>query len=339
MTAVGNGIRSAFTNGTSRAAIILVIILFLWSRFQLGGLNMKLIDSFLVLSLPLIVASIGVTLVIITGQFDLSAAGVITIVNVLVATSLTGINPWLMVVLMILLGAAIGVVNGLFVVYGKLPAIAVTLATLIILQGLSVVLLAQPGGAVPKVLVEAVKGPFVVPRALLILVVIAIAWLLFKRTRLGIYMFALGEDEEALRLSGVAIKPVQLGVFGVAGGLYALAGVLLSVLTESADATIGDSYLLATFAAVAIGGTAFIGGSGSAIGTMLGALILVSIPKVLFVLQVSNWMVSVAQGIIIIAAVLVGAIAARRQMTDQFLALRPAATTGVGKSKPTEGSA
>lgn len=338
MSAVGRAIRAALTNGTSRAFIILVIILFLWSRFQLGGLNSKLIDSFLVLALPLIVASIGVTLVIITGQFDLSAAGVMTIVNVLVATSLTGLNPWLMVLVMLVLGAFIGLINGLFVVYGKLPAIAVTLATLIILQGISLVLLAQPGGTVPKDLVNAVKEPFIIPRALIIVGVIAIAWLLFKRSRLGIYMFALGEDEEAFRLSGVAVKPVRLTIFAVAGMLYALAGVFLSVLTESADATIGETYLLATFAAIAIGGTAFIGGSGSALGTLLGALILVSIPKVLFVLQVSNWMVSIAQGIIIIAAVLVGAIAARRQLTEQFLALRPNATIAPDHPAQSEGS-
>jgi len=339
MKSVGTYIRQALTNGTSRAFLLLALILFVWSRFQLGGLNTKLIDSYLVLSLPLIVAAIGVTLVIITGQFDLSAAGVMTIVNVLVATTFSEVNALLVVALMILLGAFIGTVNGLFVVYGKLPAIAVTLATLIILQGLALVLLPQPGGSVPPALVSLVKDPLVVPRALIIILLIVICWMIFKRTRLGLYMFALGEDEEAFRLSGVAVKPVRITIFALAGALYAVAGMLLSVVTESADATIGDTYLLATFAAIAIGGTAFIGGYGSALGTLLGALILVAIPKVLFVLQVSNWMVSVAQGIIIIAAVLVGAIAARKQLTDQFLALRPNATIETNETASNEGRA
>lgn len=323
MSAVSGWLRHVGSSGTARAAIFLALIFILWARFQLGGLNSRLIEGYLVLALPLIVAAIGVTLVIIMGQFDLSAAGVVTLVDVLVVTTFKGMNPWLMAVILLAIGAAIGAVNGLLVVYGKLPAIAVTLATLIILQGLSLVLLPQPGGTVPKELVNAVKGHLIVPRALIIIIVIALAWMVFRRMRLGLYMFALGEDEEALHLSGVAIKPVRITLFAAAGGLYALAGILLSISTETGDATIGNSFLLSTFAAVAVGGTAFIGGSGSGVGTLFGALILVAMPKLLFVLQVSNWMAQVVTGVIIILAVLVGAIAARRQLTRQFLSLRP----------------
>jgi len=334
MSSVGTVLKNLLSNGTTRAAIFLIIILILWSQFQLGGLNVKLVNSYMVLALPLVVAAIGVTLVIIMGQFDLSAAGLVTLVDVLVATSLTDMNPWLMALIMVALGAAIGLVNGLFVVYGKLPAIAVTLATLIILGGVSLVLLDMPGGTVPKALIDFVKAPLIVPRALIILIVIAILWLLFRRTRLGLYMFALGEDEEALRLSGVAIKPVKLTIFALAGALYAVAGVLLAVSTETGDANIANSFLLSTFAAVAIGGTAFIGGTGSGIGTMFGALVLLAIPKLLFVLHVSNWLAQVVTGAIIILAVLIGAIAVRRQLKQQYLGLRPippselAATTG-----------
>lgn len=307
-------------NGTIRAALVLAVFMYLWYYYQLGGLNTFLINGWVVLALPLVVASIGVTLVIISGQFDLSAAGVVTLVNVLVATKLSDSSPLVVLVSMLLLGALIGCLNGLIVVVGRLPAIAVTLATLIILNGLALVLLPLPGGRIPQELIDAVNTPeATVPRAFLVLALLVVAWLLFKRTKLGIYMFALGQDEEAVHLSGVSVPRVRIAIFAIAGALYALAGVFMSAAIQSADAAIGSAYLLETFAAIAIGGTAFAGGSGSAIGTMLGGLTLVSIPKVLFVLGISDWVQDIFTGVLIILAVLVGAVAVRSENRQTML--------------------
>lgn len=307
-------------NGTIRAALVLGIFMYTWYYYQLGGLNTYLINSWLVLALPLVVASVGVTLVIITRQFDLSAAGVVTLVNVLVATKLSDTNPVIATVAMLALGAAIGCANALFVVLGKLPAIAVTLATLIILNGVSLILLPLPGGRVPQGLIDLVNQPQAsIPRPLIILALLVVAWLVYKRTKLGIYMFGVGQDEEALHLSGVSPARVRIGVFAIAGALYALAGVFLSAAIQSADATIGSTYLLQTFAAIAIGGTAFIGGSGSAIGTIIGGLTLISIPKVLFVVGISDWAQDIFTGVLIIAAVLVGAVTTRSESRQAML--------------------
>ena len=162
-------------------------------------------------------------------------------------------------------------------------------------------------------LISAVTGSSLVPRPLLILVVLVLLWLMFKRTKLGIYMFAVGQDEEALRLSGVSIPKVRIAIFTIAGMLYALAGVFLSAAIQSGDATIGKAYLLQTFAAIAIGGTAFIGGFGSAVGTIFGALTITVIPKMLFVVGISDWSQRVFTGLLIILAVLVGAVSAMRE--------------------------
>jgi ribose transport system permease protein len=308
VSAVGSFFRGVVTNGSLRALIVLALFLFIWSTYQMGGLNASLIKGWLVLSLPLVVASIGVTLLIITKQFDLSAAGVMTLINVLVATQSANFNVWLFMLLMIVLGALIGLVNGMFVVFGKLPAIAVTLATLIILNGFSLVLLVRPGGSVPRDLIDLVTGDFFIPRPIVFLVILVILWLVFKRTKLGIYMFAVGQDEDALRLSGVSVRKVRLAIFTISGALYAVAGLLLSAAIQSGDASIGGAYLLQTFAAIAIGGTAFVGGSGSAIGTLLGALTLTVIPKMLFVVGISNWSQTIFTGVLIILAVLIGAV-------------------------------
>lgn len=326
-------------NGTIRAALILAVFLYTWWFYQLGGLNTYLINSWLVLALPLVVASVGVTLVIITRQFDLSAAGVVTVVNVLVATKLSETNPVLATVLMLALGAAIGCVNGLFVVLGKLPAIAVTLATLIILNGVALILLPLPGGRVAQGLIDFVNQPQAsFPRPLVILVLLVLAWLVFKRSKLGIYMFGVGQDEEALHLSGVSVPRVRIGIFAIAGALYALAGVFLSAAIQSADATIGSTYLLQTFAAIAIGGTAFMGGSGSAIGTILGGLTLVSIPKVLFVLGISDWAQDIFTGVLIIAAVLVGAVTTRSESRQAMLRERAEFLDAQEKKELAEGA-
>ena len=253
-------IRQILTDGTGRAVFFWLILMAIWLSLQSTqgmGVDLGQIQSYLVLSLPLIVAAIGVTLVIIMGQFDLSAAGVIGIVNVIIASTLSSWNPLLVVVLMMALGGFIGLVNGLFVILGRLPAIAVTLATLIILQGLAIVILPQPSGKIPPFLVDGVRVPFV---ALGIIVVIIIAWMLFKRSRLGLYMFALGADPEALHLSGLPVKKIQLKIFVLAGALYGLAGVFMSASLGSGDGNAADSFLLTTFAAAAIGGTAFVGG-------------------------------------------------------------------------------
>ncbi|MBN9155538.1 MAG: ABC transporter permease [Microbacterium sp.] len=303
----------AFRNGTFRAAVVFAIFMIAWASKQLGGLNVFLINSWIVLSLPLVIASIGVTLVIFTRQFDLSAAGVVTFTNVLMVTWLSEINVWLAVIIAIVVGVAIGALNATFIVLGRLPAIAVTLATLIILNGLALVILPTPGGRVSNELIDAVTGPLAIPRGLVLIVLLALAWVVFRRTRLGIYLFAVGQDEEAVRLSGVSVAAVRFASFSIAGGLYALAGVVLTAAIQSGDASIGSSYLLQTFAAIAIGGTAFTGGSGSVIGTILGALTLTVIPKFLFVIGISGWVQQVFTGVLIIAAVLVGAISTRTE--------------------------
>jgi ribose transport system permease protein len=319
MSAVGSVVRRIASDGSTRAAFILLVFFLIWAINARNPLESKDITDWLVLALPLAVASIGVTLVIITKQFDLSAAGVITLTSVMMATSFKETNVWIVVILVLAVGALVGLLNGVFVVFAKLPAIAVTLATLIILQGVSLILLVRPGGSVDENLISFVTGSSessssaFFPRPALILLVLVAAWLLFKRTKLGIYMYAVGRDEEAVQLSGVSVRKVRLSIFTIAGILYALAGVFLAAAIKSGDATIGESYVLSTFAAIAIGGTAFIGGSGSAIGTIFGALTLMVMPKMLFVIGISGWSARVFTGVLIILAVLAGAVSAMRQ--------------------------
>lgn len=312
-------IRPILTSGAFRAFVFWIVLMLIWNFKQLNGLQFKDLNSYALLTLPLITAAIGVMLVIVMGQFDLSAMGVISLINVLMATVMTDWNPIITFVVVVGLGALVGLINGVLVVRGKLPAIAVTLATLIILQGLALVLLPQPAGKVNPVFVDVLKAPFV---PIGIIVLLAVAWLVFKRTRMGLYMFALGGDAEALHLSGLPVARIRLKIFVLAGALYGLAGVFESGLTGGGDANIAKAFLLATFAAVAIGGTAFVGGTGSAIGTIFGALILEAIRKVLGQFQVSDWSQKMATGLIILLAVVAGAVSALRKSRAEALSAR-----------------
>lgn len=334
MSGLGSSLSTVIRSGTFRAAIVLAAFVLFWAIRQIGGLNAYLINSWLVLSLPLVIASVGVTLVMITRQFDLSAGGVVTLINVLMATLLSELPAWLAVLIAVALGGAIGAINGLLVIRAKLPAIAVTLATLIVLNGLALVILPSPGGLVSPDLVEAVTGDSIVPRSFIVIAVIVIAWLIYRRTRLGIYAFAAGQDDEALRLSGVSVPRVRLAIFVIAGGLYGLAGVFLSAAIATGDAKIGAPYMLQTFAAIAIGGTAFTGGSGSVIGTILGATTMTVLPKVLFVAGINSWSQKIATGVLVIIAVLIGAISGRSQQRKQQTLIRDGATGGATVEPP-----
>lgn len=311
MTRLATGFGAFARNGTVRAGVVLAVFLAVWGANQLGGLNIFIVNSWLTLSLPLVLAATGVTLVIFTGQFDLSAAGVIALANVLTVTLLSELDARLAVLIATAVGVVIGLINGALVVWGRLSAIAVTLAMYIMLSGFALIVLPTPGGRMPDGLVDLFTGPFIVPRSLILLVVIIVAWLVFRRTRLGIHLFAVGQDPEAVRLSGISVARVQMTAFATAGGFYALAGVVLAAAIQSGDASSGASYLLQTFAAIAIGGTAFTGGRGSVIGTVLGALTLTAIPKFLFVIGISNWVGEIFTGALIVIAVLVGALSAR----------------------------
>jgi ribose transport system permease protein len=316
-------------NGTLRAAIILIIFVIIWASLQMGGLNLFLINGWLQLSLPLVIAAVGVTLVIFLGEFDMSAAGVMVLINVSMVTWLTDFGWW-GVLIALVMGALIGLFNGLMIVFLKLPAIAVTLSLLIVFEGLALVILPAPGGKVSPSITEFVTGEFIIPRSIIFLVIISLLWFIYSRTRLGVHTFGVGQDAEALKLSGVNVSRVKVVVFIIAGTLYALAGVVLSASLQGGDAKIASSYLLATFAAIAIGGTAFTGGSGSAFATVLGALTLMVLPKVLFVLGFSGWVQNIITGLLIIAAVLVGAISVVTENRRKQTVKRKSASGGEG---------
>ncbi|HEY2258189.1 MAG TPA: ABC transporter permease, partial [Solirubrobacteraceae bacterium] len=224
----------------------------------------------------------------------------------LLATRLTGAagNDVLWVVLAVAIATAAGALNGVLVAYVRLQSIIVTIATLFIFSGISLKILDQPGGAVPRSFEDLLTGVTVIPRALIIILLGAVAWLALRRTRLGAAIYAIGGDRESARMSGIPIERRLLATYTLAGLFYGLAGVFFTAQTGSGDPGTGTSFLLAPFIAVVLGGARFGGGEGSAIGSIIGAFIVTMLVALIFVLGIDTFWTGIVEGVVLALAVL-----------------------------------
>ncbi len=263
-------------------------------------------------SMPLVFAAVGQSVVVLTRGLDLSVGGMIDLTNSLVATrmhSSTGsMLGWSLLVLAI--GAAGGAINGVLVAYGRLQPILVTLATLSVYQGLAIKVLPQPGGAVPTEYTRILANPNG-PTGLVFVAAVVGLWLVFRRTRFGIGVHAIGNDEEAARAHGVPVQLVKIGAYVLGGTFAAAGGLFLAATTTSGDATSGDVFVLTSIAAVVLGGISFFGGRGSAIGTVAGAFVLTLLINVLFFASIDPLYQSFFQGLFLVVAVLLGTLIRR----------------------------
>ena len=256
---------------------------------------------------PLMIAAAGGALVILLRGFDLSVAGVISLSNVLLAVCpMEGPGGALAGLAMVVgVGALVGLVNGVLVAYVGLQSVAATLSTMIATQGIALVLLDAPGGAVSdwisNTMTDVVAG--VIPVSGLVVLVVVGAWLLLKRTNVGIALYAVGRDETAAGLSGIDVRRAKCIAFICAGVLYGIAGYMLSAQTASGNPNAGNSMLLLVFASIALGGTSFSGGQGGLVGSVVGAATLMLLQKVLFSSGVQSFYIGLVQGMVMIMAV------------------------------------
>ncbi len=262
------------------------------------------------------VLAIGVTLVIITGGIDLSVGTMMTFCAVMTGVVLTNLGLPLPfgIVTSILTGIFCGLCSGLFVAKMKIPPFIATLGMMLILKGLSLVI----SGTKPIYfnntpgfdqisrgsLIGEVFPALPIPNGVLILFLVAIAVsYVLGRTLLGRYTFAIGSNEEAVRLSGVNTDQWKMAIYALSGGICGIAGLLIASRLNSAQPALGLGYELEAIAAVVIGGTSLSGGRGTILGTLIGALIMAVLTNGLRVLSVAQEWQTVVTGIIIILAV------------------------------------
>lgn len=256
-------------------------------------------------------ASMGQTLVILSGGFDLSAGAVVSLVNAVLASSMDPSDFEASVILWTSVGIAVGMLvgafNGFFIAFVRLQPIVVTLATMFIVQGVTLLVLDKPGGFVSPSLGNAYMGDAidgVLPGSIVLIGVVILLWLWLANTRFGQTLYAIGSDPEAATAIGMRTTLVTFFAYVLAGGLYGLAGVFVSAQTGSGDPLVGNSLLLPTFAAVVIGGTRLGGGKGGLIGSVFGAYILLIVINILLSLNVSAYYSTIAESAVLIIAVL-----------------------------------
>ena len=262
------------------------------------------------------VLAIAATLVIITGGIDLSVGTLMTFCAVMTGVVLTflGLPLLLGVAAAIATGALSGFISGTLVAKMKIPPFIATLGLMLILKGLSLVVSGTrpiyfndtPGfdqisrGS----LIGEIFPSVPVPNGVLILFLVAgVSAYILSRTVLGRYCFALGSNEEAVRLSGVNTDRWKIAIYSLAGGIVGIAGLLIASRLNSAQPALGLGYELEAIAAVVIGGTSLSGGRGTILGTLIGALIMAVLLNGLRILSVPQEWQTVVTGVIIILAV------------------------------------
>lgn len=305
-----NKSRPFVVSGSLLALMLYLLMFTIYAVNQPSALTVIGLTNMFNNTVVLALAAAGLTLVVLTGELDLSAVGVIAITNVVVAT-VSSVLPGgaaTSLLLVCSIGLCVGFVNGFLIAYLGLQSLACTLGTMIICEGIALLILSAPGGEVLDTITYGltdVVGTFL-PVATLILLAVALAWLYLRNTRVGIAIYAVGTDESASRLSGLDVRQTKLTAFAIAGVMYAGAGYMLSAQTGTGDPRVSGSFLLYVFASVAIGGTSLAGGRGGLIGSMVGAGILTVMQKMLFTLGVAEFYTNIFNGLIMILAIFIG---------------------------------
>lgn len=315
--------------GVAVAAVVFLILLAVVDLISAGPLSYFDISFLASGGATSALAAIGQTIVILSGGFDLSAGAVISLVNVVLAQSMDPADMEASIVLWTAVGIGIGMVtgavNGFFIAVLRLQPIVVTLSTMFIIQGVTLLIMDKPGGFVSPSLGTFYLGDTItgyLPMPVTVIGVVLLLWAWLKNTRLGTAIYAVGSDMEAAAAVGVSTVLTRFLVYVIAGGCYGLAGVFISAQTGSGDPLVGNPLLLSMFAAVVVGGTRLGGGRGGPLGSAIGAYVLMIVVNILLVLNISAYYSTIAEATILLLAVLAGSISESSTLAQQLRALK-----------------
>jgi ribose transport system permease protein len=262
------------------------------------------------------IVAVGMTFVILSAGIDLSVGSIVALAGVILGVALRDGQPLAFALMLTLaVGVVCGAVNGLLVSHGGLPPFIVTLGTMSIARGAA--LLVTEGRPISgfaasfRVLATGRVG-FVPAPVIITAAVYVLAHLVLTRTTFGRYVYAIGGNEEATRLSGVAVRFHKAMIYAVSGLMSAVAAVILTARLNSAQPIAGMMYELDAIAATVIGGTSLMGGEGTLAGTLVGALIMGVLRNGLNLLGVSSFLQQIVIGAVIVVAVLLDTVLKRK---------------------------
>jgi rhamnose transport system permease protein len=302
---------------------VLLVFVAITTSIQPSFLNQQNLQFLLINTTVYALLALGETMVVVSRNVDLSIGSVLGL-SAYVSASMFGHHPGIPILLVFLIGLGIGLAcgmaNGLMVAVGRVPSLVVTLATLYIIRGIDILIV---GGN--EVTAQTLPNSFTnIPRAtvagipylaIAIAVVIGIGAYYMRAFRSGRELYAIGSNPEAARLAGIPVGKRIFTAFTASGAIAGVAGVLWAAQYQTIDSTAGTGYELTVISAVVVGGVAIFGGSGSAVGAAVGALLLSSINSALNVLGFPQLWLEAIAGFLLLLAITLDRIISVRLMT------------------------
>lgn len=306
-------------------AVLLIATKLIQPEFGISGL-----DSLARAALPFALATVGMAIVVIAGGIDLSVAAMMAVASVTAAVLMDGASDGAsaVAVLAVLgLGLVMGAINGALIVVTRVPDIVVTLAMLFVWQGVALLILNAPGGGSPGWLRALIVGGVTLPGlpagltawlpkgVVFLAVCVALVWWPIRRSKLGLMFYAIGSDALAAFRSGVPVGRTRIAAYAVCGLFAALGGLSVTMSTGIGEPIPGP-YLLASVAAVVLGGVVLGGGRGGIVGPILAVFVLRLVRMDLTLMSVDPNVTTIIEGSIMVGVVMFGAVLANRGRTS-----------------------
>lgn len=294
-------------------------VLLLFTKFLQPSYGVAAVQGLGSSVLPLALAAVAQAIVVISGGIDLSIGSMMALTSVITASLMQGQSDEfgiVVVVVVLILGLALGAVNGGLVVITKVPDIVVTLAMSFVWAGFALLVRNSPGGGAAPWLMGLATGPFVNPwipkAAVVLLVIVAVIWIPVSRSRQGLSLYAVGSNLLAAFRSGVSVGRTKILAYALTGLFAAFGGLALTASTGIGTPVPGP-YTLESVAAVVLGGVSLAGGKGGAFGPIVGVVVLQVIATDMTFLNMDPNLALVAQGVILIGVVMFGSLVQLRR--------------------------
>lgn len=269
---------------------------------------MFLLDNNIRGFLPLIFLAVAQGIVLINGSIDLSVGNLMGVVAAFLVTQYNvddSIGRFLQVFVMAIgIGVLAGALNGIFVSLVRIPPFITTYATSFVFSGIAMWILPRPGGNMPENVTTFYRTtlPLGLPMGIWIILIIILLWLVFRNTRFGAHMYAIGGNEKAAFTSGVSVIRHRMNVHMIAGFIVAFAALALVLITGSSDPRIGGTMTLDSVVAVVLGGTPMSGGIGGVVGPIFGVMTLGFVRNIVGFAKVDTWVQPLVDALIILVA-------------------------------------
>ncbi len=277
-----------------------------YSAFAIQGLGSSIV--------PLALAAVAQSIVVIGGGIDLSIGAMMALTSVVAATAMVGQSEQAAIPIVIgvlVLGLVLGAVNGALVVVTRVPDIIVTLGTSFVWAGFALLVRAAPGGSSAQWLMSLGTGSFVNPwiplPVVVMIVIVAVIWIPFRRSRSGLSLYAVGSNRLAAFRSGVPVGQTRFLSYALTGLIAAVAGLALTSTTGIGTPVPGP-YTLESVAAVVLGGVSLAGGKGGVFGPIVAVVVLQLIATDMTFLNIDSNLALVAQGVILIGVLMFGSL-------------------------------